>query len=199
VDQANIPEELKVLVAAEAAPAENLRASLEEMGHRVVGLAGDGTEACRLRQELEPDLVLMAVRLPLMDGAAAAARMTNPRPLPVVLVAEEDDAPLIRRAAQTGVAALVAPPLAPEVLKPALSAAWGHHQRLARLEGVVEELKRSLAERKAIERAKGIVMQRLGLGEKQALARLEQQARRQGVRLCEVAEGVLAIQGVLSR
>jgi len=199
VDQAGIPEKLKILVAVGAAGGGELRVSLTGMGHQVVGCAGDGAEACRLRRELEPDLVLMSARLPLMDGAAAAARMTRPRPLPVVLVAGEADAPLVRRAAQNGVAALVAPPLAPGVLGPALGAAWGHHQRLVRLEGVVEGLKRSLAGRKAVERAKGIVMQRLGLSEKQALARLEQQARRRGVGLHEVAEGVLALQGVLSR
>lgn len=168
-----------------------MRACLEAMGHQVVASTPEGHLACRLAQELAPDAVLLAAGLPV-EGLRGLA------PWPVVLVAEDADQALERLAQLPEAAGLVIPPLEPANLGPALALALSSSARLARLRRQVADLRRALAERKAVERAKGLVMQRLGLDESDARAVLEEQARRQGLSLGEVAQGVISSADLLS-
>ncbi|MCF8032935.1 MAG: ANTAR domain-containing protein [Desulfarculaceae bacterium] len=184
MQQIDLSRKLRVLLAAPEDQAVAMRACLAGMGHEVVGSAPDGPLACHLAQDMAPDAVLLDASL-AQDGLRGLA------PWPVVLVASDADVALERLAGLPEAAGLVIPPLEPDNLGPALALALSNQARLSRLRRQVAELRRSLAERKTVERAKGLVMQRLGLDESEARAVLEEQARRQGLSLPELASGVI--------
>lgn len=174
----------------------DLQENLLALGHQVPAVCVSGKQACQLRLALTPDLVLMKSRLPDMDGLAAAHLMQQTGAVPVVLMAAPADGGPPQEAKQSGVFGYLPQPVDPVILGPALLLAWQGFQLVRRLEGDVDGLEKSLAERKAIERAKGILMEQMGLGQKEALARLEQEAQRQGLSLGRMAEGVLTNQGI---
>lgn len=181
-----------LVVEDEAAHALSLQQSLNTLGHRVLGLARDGREACQLRRELKPDLVLMDIRLPVMDGFKAAEIMNRLAPLPVVLVTAHADRSFLDRARLAGVCSYLLKPIDTAVLGPAIDLACQNFLRVRELERQVVDLREELRMRKLIERAKGVLMQRHGLSEAEALAQLEETARQKGVSLAHQAEELIA-------
>lgn len=183
---------LKVLlVEDEGAQALALEQTLRDLGHQVVGLAHDGAQACRLRRQLGPDLVLMDICLPGMDGLEAARLMNQEQPLPVVLVTGQGQDQFLERLARARVHGYLLKPVERQALGPCLELAMRLHQEEQGLSRQVVDLREALAQRKTLAKALGRLMDGLGLAEAPALELLERLARSQGLELARVAQQVL--------
>ncbi len=181
-----------LVVEDDAVQAAELKKALQGLGHQVVRTACNGQEACQLCLELKPDLVLMDLGLPGMDGLQAAFVINHRQPLPVVLITSRLKTSLVEEASRAGVYTWLLKPVDADLLGRSLELALHNFQRLEHLENQVEELRREIRTRKLVGRASGILMQRLGIDEQGAVQRLHQKARSQGLSLLEVAESVIS-------
>lgn len=171
-----------------------LRAMLEDRGYRVVGEASDGRRAVELVVRLRPDLVFLDAKMPGMDGLAAAARIQQVCPTPVVLLTAYSERELIKQAQQVGVLAYLVKPIKEEDLVPTIEVALARFADLQRKAQRIEELEEQLHTRKLVERAKGLLMQREGLSEEEAFRRIQGEARRTRRTMREVALQILSEQ-----
>ena len=158
----------------------------------VVAEAHDGEEAVALAHELQPDLAIMDVKMPKLDGIEAARRMLEERPIPIVMLTAYGQDELVSRAVEAGVFGYLVKPFRESDLLPAIHTARARHEELATLREEAESLTEALAARKAIERAKGLLMQKEGLTEQEAFARLRKASQVSGRPLKVVAEAVVA-------
>jgi response regulator NasT len=170
----------------------DLRDLLERAGHEVVGEARDGEEAIALARELEPDLAVMDVKMPRLDGIEAAKRILDERPLPIVLLTAYGQQELVARAVEAGVFGYLVKPFREQDLVPAIETARARHAELAAVREEAESLADALAARKAIERAKGLLMEKEGLSEADAFDRLRRASQHSGRPLKVIAEAVIA-------
>ena len=170
----------------------DLRQMLEQAGFDVCGEAKDGEEAVTLARTLEPDLVLLDVKMPKLDGIDAARRILEERPIPIVMVTAYGEEELVSRAVETGVFGYLVKPFRETDLLPAIATARARHEELAAVRAEADSLSEALAARKAIERAKGLLMQREGLSEQDAFARLRKASQISGRPLKVVAEALIA-------
>ena len=188
-----------LLVEGRPEPARALIRDLEALEFMVAGVAGDGARACQLCAGLAPDLVLMAIDLPGGDGIQAARALLRQTPLPVVLLTDRADRGLLDRAQRAGVQSYLLKPVEAAVLGPALALAHHNFHRESRLACEVADLREGLRRRKLLERAKGLIMARLRVGEAEAQARLEVLSRDQGNSLHQAAEAVVEAHNLLHR
>src|SRR5215475_12409826 len=137
----------------------------------VVGEARDGEEAVALALDLEPDVAIMDVKMPRLDGIDAARKILDERPIPIVMLTAYGEQELVARAVEAGVFGYLVKPFRETDLLPAIATARARHDELVALREEAESLTEALAARKAIERAKGLLMQREGLSEADAFAR----------------------------
>ena len=158
----------------------------------VVGEARDGEEAVALALSLEPDLAIMDVKMPKLDGIDAARRILNERPIPIVMLTAYGQEELVSRAVEAGVFGYLVKPFREADLLPAIQTARARHDELAALREEAESLSEALAARKTIERAKGLLMEKEGLSEQDAFARLRKASQVSGRPLKVVAEAVVA-------
>jgi len=158
----------------------------------VVAEAHDGEEAISLARELQPDLAIMDVKMPKLDGIEAARRIINERPIPIVMLTAYGQEELVARAAEAGVFGYLVKPFRESDLLPAIHTARARHEELAALREEAESLAEALAARKAIERAKGLLMEKEGLSEADAFARLRKASQVSGRPLKVVADAVVA-------
>jgi two-component system, response regulator PdtaR len=165
---------------------------LRRAGMDVVGEAHDGEEAISLARSLAPDLAIMDVKMPKLDGIEAARRIMSERPIPIVMLTAYGQEELVSRAAEAGVFGYLVKPFRESDLLPAIRTARARHEELAALREEAESLAEALAARKAIERAKGLLMQKEGLSEADAFARLRKASQVSGRPLKVVAEAVVA-------
>jgi len=170
----------------------DLRQMLEQAGFDVCGEAKDGEEAVTLARTLEPDLVLLDVKMPKLDGIDAARRILEERPIPIVMVTAYGEEELVSRAVEAGVFGYLVKPFRETDLLPAIATARARHEELAAVRVEADSLSEALAARKAIERAKGLLMQREGLSEQDAFARLRKASQISGRPLKVVAEALIA-------
>jgi response regulator NasT len=173
----------------------DLRALLERSGFEVVAEAKDGDEAVRLAREHEPDLAIMDVKMPRLDGIEAARRILDERPIPIVMLTAYGQDELVARAVEAGVFGYLVKPFREQDLLPAIRAARARHSELLELREEAESLAGALAARKTIERAKGLLMEKEGLSEQDAFARLRKASQVSGRSLKVVAEAVVATLG----
>ena len=173
----------------------DLRDLLERAGHEVAGEARDGEEAVALALELEPDLAIMDVKMPRLDGIEAARRILDDRPMPIVLLTAYGQQELVARAVEAGVFGYLVKPFRETDLLPAIETARARHAELVELRSEADSLAEALAARKAIERAKGLLMEKEGLSEQDAFARLRKASQISGRPLKVVAEALLATMG----
>ena len=173
----------------------DLRGLLERAGYDVVGEARDGEEAVALARSEAPDLALLDVKMPKLDGIDAARRILDERPIPIVMVTAYGERELVSRAVEAGVFGYLVKPFRETDLLPAIETARTRHQELVALREEADSLAEALAARKAIERAKGILMQREGLSEADAFARLRKASQISGRPLKVVAEALIATLG----
>ncbi|HYO85533.1 MAG TPA: response regulator [Dermatophilaceae bacterium] len=169
----------------------DLAEMLTEAGFDVVGQVSDGEQAIALTRQLQPDLVIMDVKMPLLDGISAAVAIGRERLAPVVMLTAFSDKDLVERARDAGVMAYVVKPFTIDDLRPALDIALSRWGEMKALEGEIADLNERLETRKAVDRAKGVLMTQLRLGEADAFRWIQKTAmdRRLGMR--EVAEAVI--------
>ena len=169
----------------------DLRTLLEASGFEVCGEAKDGEEAVTLARTLEPDLAIMDVKMPKLDGIDAARRILDERPIPIVMLTAYGQEELVSRAVEAGVFGYLVKPFREQDLLPAIHTARARHEELAALREEAESLAEALAARKAIEKAKGILMAKEGLTEDEAFGRLRKASQVSGRPLKVIAEAIL--------
>jgi two-component system, response regulator PdtaR len=169
----------------------DLRALLERAGFDVCAEAKDGEEAVELARSQEPDLALLDVKMPHLDGIEAARRILDVRPIPIVMLTAYGQEELVSRAIEAGVFGYLVKPFREQDLLPAIAAARARHEELTALREEAESLADALAARKLIERAKGLLMEKEGLSEQEAFARLRKASQASGRPLTVIAEAVV--------
>jgi two-component system, response regulator PdtaR len=170
----------------------DLRKLLEEAGHEVCAEARDGAEAVELVEAHDPDLAILDVKMPRLDGIEAAKRILEERPIPIVMLTAYGQDELVARAVEAGVFGYLVKPFRETDLLPALATARARHEELTALREEAESLADALAARKAIERAKGILMEKDGLSEQEAFQRLRRASQITGKPLKVVAKALIA-------
>ena len=183
---------LRVVVAEDEALIRlDLAEILGEAGYDVVGQAGDGEEAVRLARELTPDVVLMDVKMPVLDGITAAEQIGSEGLAPVVMLTAFSQRELVERARDAGVMAYVVKPFTPADLTPAIEVARSRWTQLRTLEAEVADLAERLETRKLVDRAKGALMTQLKISEAEAFRWIQKTAMDRRLSMKEVAEAVI--------
>ena len=170
----------------------DLRALLEGAGLEVCAEARDGAEAVELARSELPDLAILDVKMPRLDGIEAAKRILDERPIPIVMLTAYGQDELVSRAAEAGVFGYLVKPFREGDLLPAIRTARARHDELVALREEADSLADALAARKVIERAKGLLMEKEGLSEQDAFARLRKASQVSGRQMRVVAEAVVA-------
>jgi response regulator NasT len=170
----------------------DLKQILERAGLDVCAEARDGEEAVELARAEEPDLAILDVKMPGLDGIDAARRILDERPIPIVMLTAYGQDELVSRAIEAGVFGYLVKPFRETDLLPAIATARARHEELQALREEADSLAEALAARKAIERAKGLLMEREHLTEEAAFARLRKASQVSGRPLKVVAEAILA-------
>src|SRR5437773_5929169 len=165
---------------------------LEAVGFEVCAEARDGEEAVRLAREAQPDIALLDVKMPRLDGIEAARRILDERPIPIVMVTAYGERDLVARAVEAGVFGYLVKPFREQDLLPAIHTARARHEELAALREEADSLGEALAARKVIERAKGLLMEKESLSEQDAFARLRKASQVSQRPLKVIAEAVVA-------
>jgi two-component system, response regulator PdtaR len=173
----------------------DLRELLERAGFEVCAEARDGEEAVALALSESPDLAIMDVKMPRLDGIDAARRIIDEQPMPIVMLTAYGQEELVSRAVEAGVFGYLVKPFREQDLLPAIRAARARHEELQALREEAESLAEALAARKVIERAKGLLMDRERLSEQDAFARLRKASQASGRPLRVIAEAVVATLG----
>ncbi|MFG2044352.1 ANTAR domain-containing response regulator [Dactylosporangium sp. NPDC048998] len=183
----------RVLIAEDEALIRlDLREMLVEEGYDVVGEAGDGETAVRLAEELQPDLVILDIKMPIMDGLAAAEKIAGGRIAPVVILTAFSQRDLVERARAAGAMAYLVKPFQKSDLVPAVEIAVSRYAELSVLESEVATLTERLETRKVVERAKGQLMATYGMNEPQAFKWIQRTAMDHRMTMREVADRIIA-------
>jgi AmiR/NasT family two-component response regulator len=164
---------------------------LRRSGYEVVAEARDGEEAIGLAREHEPDLVVMDVKMPRLDGIEAARKILEERPIPIVMLTAFGHRELVDRAAEAGVYGYLVKPFREQAILPAIETARARHAELVAVRAEADSLAEALVARKAIERAKGLLMEKEKLSEADAFARLRKASQVSGRPLRVIAEAVI--------
>ena len=181
-----------VIAEDEAIIRLDLREMLEEEGYVVVGETGRGDEAVQLVQEHSPDLCIFAIKMPGMDGLAAAREVSVGRKAAVVILTAFSQRHLIEEARDAGVLSYLVKPFQREELVSAIEVALGRFEEILQLDATVRELEEKLEVRKAVDRAKGVLMDEHGLSEADAFAFVQKSAMSERSSMLDVANRVIS-------
>jgi response regulator NasT len=193
VTQPATPASRRVLIAEdEVLIRMDLAEMLGEEGYDVVGQAGDGARAIELAEELRPDLVILDVKMPVLDGIAAAEQIAGKRIAPVVILTAFSQRDLVERARDAGAMAYLVKPFTKGDLVPAIEMAVSRFAEIGLLEQEVADLSERLETRKAVDRAKGVLQKDLGLSEPEAFRWIQKTAMDLRLSMRQVADGVVA-------
>lgn len=180
-----------VIAEDEAIIRLDLKEMLEEEGYEVVAEAGDGETAVRLAAEHRPDLVILDVKMPVLDGISAAERIVSERTAPVLMLTAFSQRELVERARDAGAMAYLVKPFTRADLVPAIELAVSRHAERSALEQEVESLTERLETRKLVERAKGVLQERMSLTEPQAFRFIQKASMDRRMSMRELAESVI--------
>jgi two-component system, response regulator PdtaR len=169
----------------------DLAEMLTEEGYDVVGQAGDGAKAVELAEQLRPDLVILDVKMPVLDGIAAAEQIASQRIAPVVILTAFSQRELVERARDAGAMAYLVKPFTQHDLVPAIEMAVSRFAEVTQLEAEVADLSDRLETRKAVERAKSLLIAQLELTEPEAFRWIQKTAMDLRLSMRQVAEGVV--------
>ena len=187
-------ERLRLLIADdEPAVRKALVRMSESLGHEVVAQAGDGREAVSMAGLARPDLLLLDIRMPNLSGLEAAKAILERAAIPIVIVTGHTQQSLIDDAARAGVYSYLVKPITRERLAAAIATAQARFDEMQLLRGEVGDLKDSLDARKLVERAKGIIMRDMGVGEQEAYRWLKRTSSRSNQKIAEVARRIVAL------
>lgn len=165
--------------------------TLRDNGFDVVGEAGDGEEAVRLVEELRPDLVVMDVKMPKLDGISAAEQINKDHIAPVVLLTAFSQRELVERASEAGALAYVVKPFTPADLIPAIEIALSRFAQIVALESEVSDLAERFETRKLVDRAKGILNDKMGLSEPEAFRWIQKASMDRRLTMQDVAKTII--------
>jgi len=174
----------------------DLRKTLENMGHQVVGEAGDGAKAVEIAREMKPDIVILDIKMPELDGIDGAKIITTEGIAPVLLLTAYSQKDLVDRAKDAGVFAYLVKPFKEADLLPAMEIAISRYEEFVELENEVTDLENKLDTRKAVDRAKGILMDQYGLKEQEAFRRIQIQSMNTRKSMREIAEAIIIAHNV---
>jgi response regulator NasT len=174
-----------------------LRASLGQQGYKVVGEVANGAEAASAVTRLQPDVILMDIRMPGLDGIAATRQIMATWPTPIVMLTAFTERELIDAALEAGASGYLVKPITDEQLEPAITVALRRFADLHELRGELSQMQEALESRKLVERAKGVLMRHYHLSESEAHRRLQKMSRERRQPVVKTAEQVLAAVEVL--
>ena len=180
-----------VIAEDEALIRMDLAEMLSEEGYSVVGQAGDGQRAIELAEELRPDLVILDVKMPVLDGIAAAERIAAQRICPVVILTAFSQRDLVERARDAGAMAYLVKPFSKSDLVPAIEMAVSRFAEVRSLEAEIGDLTERLETRKSMDRAKGLLQSELGITEPEAFRWIQKTAMDLRLSMRQVADGVV--------
>jgi len=190
-------ESLRIMIADDEPIIRlDLRKTLENMGHQVVGEAGDGAKAIEAARELKPDIIIMDIKMPEMDGIDAAKIITTEGIAPVLLLTAYSQKDLVDRAKDAGVFAYLVKPFKEADLLPAMEIAISRYEEFVELENEVSDLENKLDTRKSVDRAKGILMDQYGLKEQEAFRRIQVQSMNTRKSMREIADAIILAHNV---
>lgn len=169
----------------------DLREMLTNHGYLVVGAVGDGQSAINLTWKLRPDIVIMDIKMPDVDGIEAARILTQERLAPVLLISAYSQQELVQRAQEAGVASYLVKPFRECDLVPAIEVALARFSQFRSLEKEIEDLKETLETRKVVERAKGILMRLQNMNEAEAFRRIQKMSMNNRKSMRAVAEAII--------
>lgn len=189
----SIPDHPRTVLVAEDEHllAVSLAHNLQSLGYEVIGPAANGQQAVELARAHTPHLALLDIRMPEMNGLEAASILFCQMGIPVVIISAFSDPEYLEAGARIGVFGYLLKPVTVDELRVTVTVAWSRFVQHTRLRSEVQDLKTSLENRKIIERAKGLLMTRLGLGEEAAMKRLQKQARDSRRKLVDLARAIL--------
>jgi two-component system, response regulator PdtaR len=164
--------------------------TLRDQGFDVVGEAGDGNKAVELAFELKPDLMVMDIKMPDLDGLSAAEKISDLK-IPVVLLTAFSQQELVTRATEVGAMAFLVKPFSPQDLLPAIEIALSRHSQLIALEAEVADLGERLETRKLVERAKGVLSEKMKLTEPEAFRWIQKASMDRRLSMADVSKTVL--------
>ncbi|MGY1842899.1 ANTAR domain-containing response regulator [Modestobacter sp. SYSU DS0875] len=186
-------EPTRVLIAEDEALIRlDLKEMLEEEGYVVVAEVGDGQAAVDQAQQLRPDLVVLDVQMPVLDGIAAAEQIASARIAPVIVLTAFSQRELVERARDAGAMAYLVKPFSKNDLVPAIEVAVGRFQEMHALDAEVADLKERLEARKVIEKAKGRLMTERGMTEAEAFRWIQRTAMNERTSMRALAEAIMA-------
>ncbi len=191
-EQALAPKHRRAVVAEdEALIRMDIVETLREGGYDVVGEGANGEEAVALAAEHKPDVVVMDVKMPVMDGITAAERIAKDRLAPVVLLTAFSQTELVERARDAGAMAYVVKPFTPADLLPAVEIASSRYAEIKALESEIADITERMETRKKVERAKGLLMEKMKLNEPESFRWIQKTSMDRRLTMREVAEAVI--------
>jgi len=195
----HLPDRLRKIIVGEDEHllARNLCNELIALGYEVIGPAPNGRRVIELAAVERPDLALLDIRMPEMDGLAAGKLLYDEMKVPIVILSAYSDSHYVDTAASTGVFGYLLKPVNLDDLRVTLPVAWSRYLQESRLTHELVDLETKLENRKVIERAKGLIMKHLGLSEEEAMRRLQKQARDARRPMAELAKAILDTQDIL--
>lgn len=186
-------EPLKAIIAEDEQLTRTIiRARLEKLGHTVVAEAENGVEAVEAARLHKPDVIIMDIKMPIMDGIEAARTILSDTPCAILFLSSFNEEELLDQASATGALAYIMKPFRKEDLAPALAIAVSRFAEIRSQQKEIDLLKDTLETRKLIERAKGILMDRHSMSESEAFKRIHFQARNQNKKMREIAQSIIS-------
>jgi len=183
---------MRVLIADdEAVIRMGLRTMLEDKGHRVVATATDGASAVEMARTEKPEVILLDIKMPGMDGIAAARKIMQERPAPVVILTAYSQRELVNEAREASVFGYLVKPVKEDLLDATLELAVTRFQEWRKLQRQVHDLNKSLQAREIVEQAKRVLMEQQNLSEQQAFNKIHRASRAQRVPMQQVAQEIL--------
>lgn len=189
---------LRVLIAEDdPLVAVTLSDQLSELGHAVVAVASDGQEAIDMARRERPELAVLDIKMPNVDGITAAEQINAQLDIPILMLTAYSDRPLVLRAADAGALGYLLKPISIEELAAEIAIAVARYREKQALKQEADRLEETLAERELIDRAKAVLMKHVGLTEDEAYSRIRQTAREKRVKMVAVAQQILAAEEFL--
>ena len=192
--KAQLKTEIKKVLIAEDNPKTRLflKTQLELLGFDVVDAVSNGQAAVDLVDELKPDLVIMDIKMPELDGIDAAKAITAKGPMPIILITGLSSDEMASKAVEAGVFAYLVKPVTKKQLEPAIKLAMARYEEFKSLKVEVDDLKDAIETRKLVERAKGILMKRCNISEEDAFKLLQTHSQKENKKMREIADTIIS-------